>query len=104
MFDGEETVIGGLYDVEYTQQRGGIPFLKDLPWWVFGIKYLTGYNIYEQHNREMIVIIKAELYESIEQRMRNKIELQEKIEKFRDRPDDKIFDDKTFKIKEKKKN
>ncbi|MCB5250561.1 MAG: type II and III secretion system protein [Candidatus Cloacimonadales bacterium] len=104
LFDGEETVIGGLYDVEYTQQRGGIPFLKDLPWWVFGIKYLTGYNIYEQHNREMIVIIKAELYESIEQRMRNKIELQEKIEKFRDRPDDKIFDDKTFKIKEKKKN
>ncbi len=23
-------------------ERVGIPFLKDLPWWVFGIRYLTG--------------------------------------------------------------
>jgi len=44
LFDGEETVIGGLYDTEETSVRVGIPILKDLPWWVFGIKYLTGYN------------------------------------------------------------
>ena len=104
LFDGEETVIGGLYDVEYTQQRGGIPFLKDLPWWVFGIKYLTGYNIYEQHNREMIVIIKAELYESIEQRMRNKLNCKKRLKNSAIAQMIKYLMIKPSKLKEKKKN
>ncbi len=103
LYDGEETVIGGLYDTEYTKQRSGIPFLKDLPWWVLGIKYLTGYNSYEQHNREMIVILKADIYESIEKRMEEKIDLKRKIEKIREGIDPKIFDDGTFKIEEKNK-
>ncbi|HPY97123.1 MAG TPA: type II and III secretion system protein [Candidatus Cloacimonadota bacterium] len=102
LFDGEETVIGGLYDTEYTKQRAGIPILKDLPWWVFGLKYLFGYNSYEQHNREMIVIIKAELYDPIEKRMQDKKELKELIESQRERIDESIFDDGNFKIKEKK--
>ncbi len=34
LLDGEETVIGGLYINEETIARTGIPFLKDLPWWV----------------------------------------------------------------------
>ncbi|HPM01439.1 MAG TPA: type II and III secretion system protein [Candidatus Cloacimonadota bacterium] len=104
LYNGEETVIGGLYDTEYTKQRFGIPFLKDLPWWVFGIKYLTGYNSYEQHNREMIVILKAEIYDPIEKRMEEKIDLKKKIEKIRERVDHGLFDDGNFKIKEEKKN
>lgn len=104
LYNGEETVIGGLYDTEYTKQRSGIPFLKDLPWWVFGIKYLTGYNSYEQHNREMIVILKAEIYDPIEKRMEEKIDLKKKIEKIRERVDHGLFDDGNFKIKEEKKN
>jgi type IV pilus assembly protein PilQ len=104
LYNGEETVIGGLYDTEYTKQRSGIPFLKDLPWWVFGIKYLTGYNSYEQHNREMIVILKAEIYDSIEKRMEEKVDLKKKIEKIRERVDHGLFDDGNFKIKEEKKN
>ncbi|HOD54606.1 MAG TPA: type II and III secretion system protein, partial [Candidatus Cloacimonadota bacterium] len=104
LYNGEETVIGGLYDTEYTKQRFGIPFLKDLPWWVFGIKYLTGYNSYEQHNREMIVILKAEIYDSIEKRMEEKVDLKKKIEKIRERVDHGLFDDGNFKIKEEKKN
>ena len=40
MLDGEETVLGGLYINEDTKRREGIPFLKDLPWWIFGLKYL----------------------------------------------------------------
>jgi len=104
LYNGEETVIGGLYDTEYTKQRSGIPFLKDLPWWVFGIKYLTGYNSYEQHNREMIVILKAEIYDPIEKRMEEKIDLKKKIEMIRERVDHGLFDDGNFKIKEEKKN
>ena len=42
MLNGEETILGGLFVTEEVVTRNGIPFLKDLPWWVFGIRYLTG--------------------------------------------------------------
>ena len=42
MLNGEETILGGLFVNEEVITRNGIPFLKDLPWWVFGIRYLTG--------------------------------------------------------------
>jgi len=38
LLDGEETIIGGLYNNETTTVRTGIPFLKDLPWYVFGLR------------------------------------------------------------------
>jgi len=59
MFNGEETVIGGLYDTEDTKERGGIPILRDLPWWVLGIKYLTGYDKITKTEKELVIIIKA---------------------------------------------
>ncbi len=79
LFDGEETVIGGLYDTEETNVRVGIPILKDLPWWVFGIKYLTGYNKKEVKKNEMIVIIKAKIMDPIQERQNQLISTQEKI-------------------------
>ena len=51
LLDGEETVIGGLFLNENTTVRTGIPFLKDLPWWVFGIRYLAGSDEY-QHKQK----------------------------------------------------
>lgn len=103
LYNGEETVIGGLYDVEYTRQRTGIPILKDLPWWVFGLKYLTGYNSFEQTNREMIVILKAEIYDSIEQRLEKSESLKSKIEQARKTINNDVFNDQDFQIKEEKK-
>lgn len=97
LFDGEETVIGGLNDIDYTKTRSGIPFLKDLPWWVFGIKYLASYSKYEQTNREMIVILKAELYDSIEKRLQDKTALKEKIDKLRNENNKNIFEDSQIK-------
>ena len=44
LLDGEETIIGGLYNNETTTVRTGVPFLKDLPWYVFGLRYLFGYD------------------------------------------------------------
>ncbi|MEA2103814.1 MAG: hypothetical protein U9P79_04130 [Candidatus Cloacimonadota bacterium] len=61
LFHGEETVIGGLYDTDFTTTRSGIPLLKDLPWWVFGLRYLTGYSKKQKTVRELIIIIKAEI-------------------------------------------
>jgi len=68
LFDGEETVIGGLYDQDIKKGRGGIPLLKDLPWWFFGLKYVFGYETKSVSIREMIVIIKAELIDHVQDR------------------------------------
>jgi type IV pilus assembly protein PilQ len=65
LFDGEETVIGGLFDTDRTSARAGVPFLKDLPWWFFGLRYIFGYNRYSVVTNEMIIIIKAELIDSV---------------------------------------
>ncbi len=70
LYDGEETTIGGLYDTDELRVRSGIPILKDLPWWVFGIRYLTGYDTYEKKERELIIIIKAEIIDSAVIRLR----------------------------------
>lgn len=64
LYDGEETVIAGLFDTDEVRSRAGIPILKDLPWWVFGIRYLTGYDTYEKKEREFIITLKAEVVDS----------------------------------------
>ena len=69
LLDGEETVIGGLYTTDETTIRDGIPFLKDLPWWVFGIRFLTGFNKKSYSQRELIVLLKAELVPTLEERI-----------------------------------
>jgi len=84
LFNGEETVIGGLYSTEDTKVRTGVPLLKDLPWWVFGLRYLFGYNKHDRAEKEMIIILKAEILEPIEQRMEEDISTKEKIQKMRD--------------------
>ncbi len=72
MYDGEETVIGGLYDTDEIKVRSGIPILRDLPWWVFGIRYLTGYYKIDKKERELVIIIKAEIIEDAITRMKNR--------------------------------
>jgi len=68
LFNGEETVIGGLFDTDRKSTRAGIPFLKDLPWWVFGLRYIFGYNSWSTVSNEMIIILKAEIIDNIEDR------------------------------------
>ena len=69
MLNGEETVIGGLYVTETKTIRKGIPVLKDLPWWVFGIKYLTGYDEYSLTKKEVIILIKADILPTLKERI-----------------------------------
>ncbi|MBC8382937.1 MAG: type II and III secretion system protein [Candidatus Cloacimonetes bacterium] len=83
LYDGEETVMGGLYDTDETVTRVGIPILKDLPWWVLGIRYLTGSNRRETNVREMIVIIKAEISKPLNERKKEALSTQQQLEQHR---------------------
>ncbi len=71
MLDGEETVIGGLFVNEEAVTRNGIPFLKDLPWWVFGIRYLTGSDETVVRKKELVILLKTELVPTLRERFEN---------------------------------
>jgi type IV pilus assembly protein PilQ len=99
MNDGEETVIGGLYSTNETNARSGIPFLKDLPWYIFGLRYIFGSEVKEEAKSEVIVLLKAEVVPTIEERLADKLKRNEnQIEKTR-----KEFDDDIAKRKPKEK-
>jgi type IV pilus assembly protein PilQ len=72
LLDGEETIIGGLYNNEITTVRTGVPFLKDLPWYVLGLRYLFGYNKDEVSKKELIILLKAELVPTLQERITQK--------------------------------
>lgn len=69
MLNGESTVIGGLYLNEEKTVRTGIPYLKDLPWWVLGIRYLTGSDQVSVIKKELVIVIKAEFVPSLKERL-----------------------------------
>lgn len=71
MLNGEETAIGGLFLNEEVVTRVGIPFLKDLPWWVFGIRYLTGYDQTITRKKELVILLKMELVPTLQERFEN---------------------------------
>lgn len=68
LLDGEEAYVGGLYSNEETVTREGVPVLKDLPWWVLGLRYLFGYDARQVSKKELIVLMKAELVPVLEER------------------------------------
>ncbi len=74
LLDGEESIIGGLYNVETSTVRTGVPFLKDLPWYVFGLRYLFGYDREEAKKKELIILLKAELLPTLQERLTMKRE------------------------------
>jgi type IV pilus assembly protein PilQ len=73
LLDGEETIIGGLYNNENTTVRTGIPFLKDLPWWFLGFPYIFGYNKEQVIKKELVILLKAEIVPSLQERITQKV-------------------------------
>ncbi len=71
MLNGEETVIGGLYVTDESIVRTGIPILKDLPWWVLGIRYLAGSDSKKLTKKEIIIVVKTELLPALKDRVKN---------------------------------
>jgi type IV pilus assembly protein PilQ len=70
VLNGEEMYVAGLYSNEDNATREGIPLLKDLPWWVFGLRYIFGYDKSETTRKELIILMKAELVPTIEERVK----------------------------------
>jgi type IV pilus assembly protein PilQ len=69
LLDGEETIIGGLYSTEPKTTRQGVPVLKDLPWYVLGLRYLFGYEKTEEIKKEVVILLKAELVPTLQERI-----------------------------------
>jgi type IV pilus assembly protein PilQ len=69
LLNGEETIIGGLFENDDTKIRNGVPFLKDLPWWVFGLRYIFGSDDIVTIKKELVISIKAELLPTLKERL-----------------------------------
>ena len=61
LLDGEQTIIGGLYSTDEIVNRRGIPILKDLPPWFFGLRYLFGTDRTNVTRRELLIVLQAEV-------------------------------------------
>jgi type IV pilus assembly protein PilQ len=84
LLDEEETIIGGLYEKTVNTTRQGVPFLKDLPWYVLGLRYIFGYDKDEEEKTELIILMKAELVPTLQERITQKATGEELIEKWRE--------------------
>jgi len=69
LLDGEATYVAGLYRTEESAVRRGVPILKDLPGWFFGLRYLFGYNSKDYSENELIIILQAELIQPVAERI-----------------------------------
>ncbi len=72
LLDGEEAIIGGLYSNEKSNIRQGVPFLKDLPPWFFGLRYLFGYEKEQVTKKELVILLRAELVPTLQERITQK--------------------------------
>jgi type IV pilus assembly protein PilQ len=68
LYSGEETSIGGLYTTDDETTRQGVPFLKDLPPWVLGLRYLFGSEQITKTKDELIILLKVELTPTVRTR------------------------------------
>jgi len=69
LLNGEENYVGGLYTNAENTTRSGIPLLKDLPWWFFGLRYVFGYDKVTVDRKELLIILRAELVPTIDERI-----------------------------------
>ena len=73
LLDGEQTVIGGLYSTEESYTRRGIPFLKDLPKWFFGLRYVFGRSQTATTQKELVIALQATVIDPVRSRARNQL-------------------------------
>ena len=73
LLDGEQTVIGGLYSTEESVSRRGVPVLKDLPRWFFGLRYVFGRTQRSVTQKELVISLQANVVDPIRDRMARQI-------------------------------
>lgn len=87
LLNGEETIIGGLFITDQSTVRNGVPILKDLPWWVFGLRYIFGSDDVSLNKKELVISLKAELIPTLKERFagpKEKSVIKEEIKKERE--------------------
>lgn len=84
LLDGEQTIIGGLYSTEEAVSRRGIPLLKDLPPWFFGLRYVFGVTQTTVSQKELLIVLQAETLEPLQVRADAPFE-RDMLEKRRDK-------------------
>ncbi len=65
----EKSGIGGLYLTEESRTRNGVPILKKIPKWFFGLGYLFGYDRSIKTEKELIILLQAEILPTLEERL-----------------------------------
>ncbi len=68
LLDGEATAIGGLISTQKTTSRSGVPLLKDLPGWFFGLRYIFGTEQTNVTKQELLIVLQAEVVEPLQAR------------------------------------
>ncbi|WP_263809684.1 type II and III secretion system protein, partial [Salinibacter sp.] len=68
LLDNEATAIGGLISTQKTTRRSGIPILKDLPGWVFGLRYIFGSETTNVTKQELLIVLRAEIVDPLRAR------------------------------------
>lgn len=80
LLDGEQTALAGLISNERQNVRRGIPGLKDLPPWFFGLRYLFGYESQTHTKKELIILIGARLMPKLTNRRVIRRDVQDTID------------------------
>jgi len=62
-----------LYETTNTTVREGVPFLKDLPWYIFGLRYIFGFNSENVTKKELVILLKVELVPTLQERITQKV-------------------------------
>ncbi len=70
LLDGEQTIIAGLSSTQTSYERRGIPVLKDLPGWFFGLRYVFGYEVSLEEERELVIVLQADVLDTLPDRAR----------------------------------
>jgi general secretion pathway protein D len=68
LLDEEATAIGGLISTQKTISRSGVPILKDLPGWFFGLRYIFGTTTKNVSKRELVIMLEAEVVKPLRAR------------------------------------
>jgi type IV pilus assembly protein PilQ len=69
LLNNEATAIGGLITTQRTQTRVGVPLLKDLPPWFFGLRYIFGRTNTNVQKQELVIMLKAEIVDPLRARV-----------------------------------
>ena len=64
--------------------RTGVPFLKDLPWYVLGLRYLFGYDKEEITKKELVILLKAELVPTLQERITQRTREEDLVGRWRE--------------------